>query len=422
MKFIHAADIHLDSPLIGLYRYEEAPVEEIRGATRQAFKNLIELAIAESVDFVLIAGDLYDGDWKDYRTGLFLAAQMAKLRESDIQVFIIAGNHDAESRITKYIRMPDNVKMFPAKKPDSIPISDSIVVHGQGFTSRAVYEDLSVNYPDHWPGYFNIGLLHTSADGREGHDPYAPCTLQGLLSKNYDYWALGHVHKREILHEEPLVLFPGNIQGRYIREVGNKGCTLVIEQDGKMISAEHHDLDVLRWSICRIDAARAVTGDEVLDHIESALREKLDQSEGRSLAIRIEVIGACKAHNDLSLNIDHWINNIYAIANDLSKGQIWIEKVGFKTQLSANLTEIIGRNDPLGSLIRTISNNDEKKQELVDFTHMFDDLHRKLPSELRSGDDPIDLQSPETFRSAIEDVKQLLLTRILTKGMTSENS
>ncbi len=111
IKFIHTADIHLDSPLRGLEYYEGAPVDSIRGATRQAFKNLVELAISEKVDFVLIAGDLYDGDWKDYNTGLFFASQMTNLREAGIRVFIVSGNHDAASQISRQLRMPENVKI-----------------------------------------------------------------------------------------------------------------------------------------------------------------------------------------------------------------------------------------------------------------------------------------------------------------------
>ncbi len=133
-KFIHAADLHLDSPLRGLDGYEGAPVEEIRGATRKALENLVDLAIAQSVDFLLIAGDIYDGDWRDYNTGLFFLAQMSRLREPGVRVFFIRGNHDASSQITRQLNLPDHVREFSTRKPETITLDDlGVAILGQGF-------------------------------------------------------------------------------------------------------------------------------------------------------------------------------------------------------------------------------------------------------------------------------------------------
>jgi DNA repair exonuclease SbcCD nuclease subunit len=186
LKFLHAADVHLDSPLRGLERYPGAPVEEIRAATRRAFENLVALAVEEEVGFVLLAGDLYDGDWKDYNTGLFFAAQMARLEEAGIRAFLIAGNHDAASQITRVLRPPANVKVFSTKRPETEILEDlGVAIHGQGFAQISVSEDLSAGYPRAVPHLFNIGMLHTSLDGRPGHASYAPCTVDGLRSRGY---------------------------------------------------------------------------------------------------------------------------------------------------------------------------------------------------------------------------------------------
>ncbi len=245
-KFIHTADIHLDSPLKGLEVHEDAPVEEIRGATRRALDNLIDLAIEEEVNFILIAGDLYDGDWKDYNTGLFFSARMGRLSKAGIKVFIVSGNHDAASQLTKTLPLPDNVTLFSSKKPQFRKLDDiGVIIHGQSYSYRAVTENLASQYPQYDSNYFNIGLLHTSLTGREGHENYAPCTLDDLKSKGYDYWALGHVHKREIISKDPWIVFPGNIQGRHIKETGAKGATLVTVEDGRIIKVEALELDVL---------------------------------------------------------------------------------------------------------------------------------------------------------------------------------
>ena len=222
-KFIHAADIHLDSPLRGLEQYEGAPVQEIRDAARRALANLVDLAIEQKVAFVLIAGDIYDGDWRDYNTGLYFVDQIRRLREANIRLYLISGNHDAANRMTRTLRMPENVTFFSADAPETALIPElDVAIHGQSFATAAVYEDLSEGYPAAKSGCINIGMLHTCASGREGHDRYAPCSIEGLKAKGYDYWALGHVHIREILSEKPLIAFSGNMQGRHVRETGAK--------------------------------------------------------------------------------------------------------------------------------------------------------------------------------------------------------
>ncbi|HDH05209.1 MAG TPA: DNA repair exonuclease [Nitrospirae bacterium] len=415
IKFIHTADIHLDSPLRGLECYEGAPVESIRGATRQAFKNLVESAISEEVDFILVAGDLYDGDWKDYNTGLFFASQMSKLREAGIRVFIVSGNHDAASRISRQLRLPDNVKIFSSKKPETITMDElDIAIHGQSFAGQAVTGDISAAYPDAIPGHFNIGLLHTSATGREGHEPYAPCTVQGLLSKGYDYWALGHVHKRETLHEDPRIIFPGCIQGRHIRETGEKGCALVSIDDGRIMEVEHKEIDVLRWGIRSVDVSEAESSGDVVDLVSAVVTEEAGKSNGRPLALRLLITGKSKAHAGLIANPEQCINDIRGIATDISNGDIWIEKVKIKTAAQIDIEEMRSRDDAIGELLRSIHDLGIDREALSRMMDEFSDLKRKLPIELRQGEDPVNLDDPGKLKEIIADVKQILLARLFS--------
>ena len=227
-RFLHAADIHLDSPLHGLSRYEGLPEDDIRGATRAAFDNLVQRAIDEDVDFVVIAGDLFDGEWKDMSTGLYFARAMGRLDRAEIPVFLLAGNHDAASVITRSIPWPPNVRLFSARRPETHLLAElQVAVHGQSFSTPAVTDNLVPSYPAAAEHHFNIGMLHTALAGRKGHADYAPCSLDDLKAKQYDYWALGHVHQHETVCEAPHVVFPGNIQGRTIRETGPKGAVIV---------------------------------------------------------------------------------------------------------------------------------------------------------------------------------------------------
>jgi DNA repair exonuclease SbcCD nuclease subunit len=419
-KFIHAADIHLDSSLHGLERYEGAPVEEIRSATRRAFDNLVELAIDEQVVFVLLAGDLYDGDWKDYNTGLYFVERMGRLREAGIRVFMVAGNHDAASQITKHLRLPDNVTLFATRAPERVVLDDlDVAIHGQGFATRVVTEDLSQAYLQADPQLFNIGLLHTCLDGKPGHEPYAPCTVDGLCSKGYQYWALGHVHKREEVSRDPWIVFPGNTQGRHIRESGAKGCTLVSIEDGEVVKVEHRDLDVLRWSPCKLDVGDSETVDAIYEQVRGALQNRLEDAKGRPVAARLILHGTCSTHSRLHADRERWTQEYRALAAGLGGAGIWLEKVFIETRPSICADEVFARDDALGGLLRSIRDMELDDNALQALGHEVFALRQKLPAEILSGLDPYDPIDPIQLKGTLEDIKELLVTRLMSTEHTS---
>jgi hypothetical protein len=416
LKFLHAADIHLDSPLRGLTRYEGAPVEEIRAASRRAFENLVALAVEEEVGLVLLAGDLYDGDWKDYNTGLFFAAQMAKLEAAGIRAFLVAGNHDAQSQITKVLRPPSNVKVFSTKRPETEVLEDlGVAIHGQGFAHAVVSEDLSAGFPPAVPHLFNIGLLHTSLDGRPGHDTYAPCTIDGLRSRGYQYWALGHVHEREVVARDPWIVFPGNLQGRHARETGAKGATLVsVLETG--VALEHRDLDVFRFTDRAVDLAAVSTPGEALARVRGALEHELAAADGRSLAVRLRLRGACPLHAELAGTPDHWREEVRALANGFGSGALWIEKVLFETRPAAEIETAFEREDALGGLLRTVrdfTTGDAAVAELAELAAGFAELRAKLPSELFADPEALDPTKPARLQGLLDEVRDLLVARLL---------
>lgn len=417
MKFLHAADVHLDSPLRGLERYAGAPVEQIRGASRRAFENLVDLAIEESVGFVLLAGDLYDGDWKDYNTGLFFIHQMGRLQEAGIPALVIAGNHDAASQITRVLRPPENVHLFSTREAETRVLDQfGVAVHGQGFATRSVTDDLTRAYPPARPDLFNIGLLHTSLDGRPGHEPYAPCSLDGLRSRGYQYWALGHVHRREVVARDPWVLFPGNTQGRHARETGAKGCSLVDMEDGQVAGVEHRPLDLVRWMDCRVDLTDAVSPDEVYDRVGSALSAAIDSADGRLVAARIRLSGPCAVHARLRADREQVINQCRALAATLPGGDPWVEKVVIDTHRPRSAMEALTRDDAFGGLLRSIRDLELDAERLSLLAGEFADLSTKLPVELRSGVEGFDPTRHEFLADCLEDVRELLLERLLGRS------
>ncbi|MGH6846128.1 MAG: metallophosphoesterase family protein [Methylocella sp.] len=203
-RFIHAADLHLDSPLIGLAKKSEDCAAHLDDASRRAFDNLVALAIEEDCRLIVIAGDIFDGQWRDYRTGLFFLDRMRRLRQAGIRVIVIAGNHDAENRFAGRLEYSGNVRLLSARRPESVAIDElGAVVHGRSFPRRDVMDNIALEYPSPVPGRFNIGMLHTSCGGSEGHASYAPCTVAQLVNHGYQYWALGHVHTRRELSTAP---------------------------------------------------------------------------------------------------------------------------------------------------------------------------------------------------------------------------
>lgn len=413
MKFLHTADIHLDSPVAGLSTTPGIPLERLREATRQALVNLVDYAIAEAVDFLVIAGDLYDGTWRDYSTGLFLIRQMARLAEADIPVYIVLGNHDAESRLTRQLKLPDNVYVFPADRPHTVVRRDkAIALHGRSFPTAAVGENLALAYPPAEPGLFNIGLLHTGAGGREAHANYAPCALADLLGKGYDYWALGHVHAHEVIHEHPHVVFPGNLQGRHVCETGAKGFVLVRVEQDRTVAVDLVAADVVRWFCCTVDLSRACDFDGVLEAIDEGLAAICAEACERLAVVRLILAGTSPAHGVLVRRRDQLIAECQAAALR-APGELCLEAVRLETRPAFDLAAGARRPDAIGALIRSIDAMAGDAAARAALAGELNELVSRLPDELKADwcdDGGLDGARLDAVVAAARD---LLVARIL---------
>ncbi|PCK22249.1 DNA repair exonuclease [Bacillus pumilus] len=231
LTFIHAADLHLDSPFAGMSNIPSQIFKRLKESTFQSAKNMFDLAIGRAVDFVLLSGDLFDESNRSLKAQLFLRNQFLRLQTHGIEVFIIYGNHDHLGGEWTSIEWPENVHVFSSSTPSeqSFYRGEQLVasIYGFSYKERAVYENMTSHYVKTTDAAYHIAMLHGTLAGQEGHDAYAPFQLQQLLSQDLDYWALGHIHKRALLHEDPLIIYPGNVQGRHIKETGEKGCYVV---------------------------------------------------------------------------------------------------------------------------------------------------------------------------------------------------
>ena len=413
LKFIHTADIHLDSPLHRLEAYEGVPRQEIRQASRRAMENLIDLALAESVDFVLIAGDLFDGDWQDYHTGLYFVAQMHRLKTAAIPVFMVSGNHDAASQISRRLPYPDNVHRFDHRAPQTRRLEAlKVALHGQSFAQPAVMRNLALGYPEPLPGYFNIGLLHTSLNGREGHAPYAPCTLADLDARGYDYWALGHVHAFEMVAQAPPVVFPGCIQGRHIRETGPKGAVVVSVAEDETPAVAHQPLDVIRWASLDVDLTGVDAPQAGLDRFLAVLSEVVQAHDPLPLIVRVAFSGTTAVHQAMAGDPDHWKEAVRSTALAQFGERVWIERVTVAARLPGTVLPGHRIPGPLRELDQVIAAIEDDEDLLRSLGDELNSLFRKLPAEYRRGPRAIDPTDPEHLRRIVAQAQAILIQNL----------
>jgi DNA repair exonuclease SbcCD nuclease subunit len=394
IRFIHAADIHLDSPLKGLANRHNLPTDKILAATRDALVNLVTLAIDQKVDFVLLAGDIYDGDPEDLKANFHFNQQMGRLNQKNIKVVMITGNHDAKSKISKPLSPPKNLTILSAHQPESCEIIKEgeviAIIHGQGFLNQAEPRNLAGTYPAPVAGKLNIGILHTSLDGREGHANYAPTTTNELINKGYSYWALGHVHTREEVHQKPYIIFPGNIQGRHIRETGAKGCYLVTFNDNREAHLEFKPLDVFRWEAITVN----LDGIEEESEFEGKLAETV---ESKKLpfneiphGIRIILKGNTSIHSWLICSQNRISENIQGIFDGISAGNLFLEQIKVETsnESTAIQNETLGE-DALSILkqeIEKLKKNPKDLETLLKETPLAK-LNKEIPGDWKAKDD-----------------------------------
>lgn len=402
VTIVHAADLHIDSPLRGLSNYPGAPADEIRAATRRALENLVAAAEERRADLLVIAGDVFDGTWTDFNTGLFFVQQLQRLHESGIPTVIVHGNHDAESLITNRLHLPPSARALRADEAETIVFDDiGVAVHGQSYAQRAVTTDLAAAYPAPVAGLFNLGLLHTALDGRADHDTYAPCSLATLRRRGYDYWALGHVHTRELVSADPWVVFPGNLQGRHARETGPKGAAVVTIAGNGQASVEELTCDVVRWAVAAVDISDCGGLDDVLALTLPAIETAEASAAGRLVAVRVALRGHAEIAGALLADEDHVTAEVRALAMRFAR--VWVEQVRIEARAATATDARLGGY--VAGAAAAVRSDTEALRTLVA------DLSAKLPPELRTSAG-LALLSDEWLLDRAAEAEDLLRARL----------
>ncbi len=372
-RFVHAADLHIDSPFRGLRDVDKRVGERLRQSTFEAFNNMINLCIDEQVDFLVIAGDIYDGADRSVRAQLRFRDGMRRLSEAGISVYIVHGNHDPLDGWLSAVSWPEGVHIFGAEpewKTVELNGEPLAAIQGVSFPTREVRENLVARFetPDS-NSPFTIGLLHTNVGGNPDHDNYAPCSLDDLRLTALDYWALGHVHTRQTLRRQsPAVVYPGNIQGRHPNETGPRGCMMVDVSEEGSINTRFHALDVVRWEPTDVDISEITSIDKLEDAIEQKLDDLAVKAEGRDVICSLTLSGRGSMHHELARQgaVEDLLTELRATASEAP--WVWVERIYDRTRPEIDLDSRSEADDFLGATLRTAAkalDDKEGVQELA---------------------------------------------------------
>ncbi|MDM5153713.1 DNA repair exonuclease [Bacillus sp. DX1.1] len=362
VKFIHAADLHLDSPFKGLEMNVPTRVwERMKQSTFQSFERIVDKAIQERVDFVLLAGDLYDAETRSLRAQVFVREQMKRLSQYEIPVYIIHGNHDHLGGSWAAIEFPENVHVFtePYVEEKSFYKDGELLasIYGFSYLQQAVTDNMTDQYNKMSDAPFHIGMLHGSVEGDAEHNRYAPFQLRELKEKQFDYWALGHIHKREILSEEPYMIYPGNIQGRHRKETGEKGAYVVTLTEQEMACSFFSAADVI-WEETEIVIDELQTVDNLMEACTEAINEWRKEEEGTLLTVVFTGQGPLSSY----LRDEKRVEEIFHIlaAGEERRDFVYVIKWRNETISFADIERLKEENHFVGSVL----------QELESFSNM----------------------------------------------------
>ncbi|MFK7861485.1 MAG: exonuclease SbcCD subunit D [Granulosicoccus sp.] len=378
IKLIHTADVHLDSPLQTLALRDPDLREKVQCASRNAFTRIVDQAIEHQVAAVMIAGDLFDGAARSAKTAAFLLVELRRLEQASIRVFYIKGNHDAENPLTGETALPENVHVFDGNGGKEQLASSGVWIHGVSFSERKAVKSLLGKFDAPVPDAINIGMLHTSLNGSASHDVYAPCTVQELIDTGFDYWALGHIHKRQTHSKDPWIVMPGIPQGRDIGEPGSQSATLITIDEGEITTSEFPTSGIeFSTMLLDISALQDVTALHAL--AKEALHQLLGALQSDDGIVRIKLQGQSDLRWQLLRDRDQWAETFKLLCRET--GRLWMEKLIFdidETPKSVSDKSALGELSTLMSAIRGEEAFNEEAIALID------DVLSGLPPSERS--------------------------------------
>lgn len=415
-SFIHTADLHLDSPFRGISEVHEKIGLELTEATFRTFNKMIDLCIEKQVDFLLITGDIYDGADRSLRAQLLFRDGLKRLSESGIKAYIVHGNHDPLDGWSANLDWPKNVHIFKGKSVEKVLVEkdgeEMAQIYGISFHNREIKTNLTNKFPkisQSKKALFTIGMLHCNVGTNTGHEPYAPCTLQDLITRNFDYWALGHVHKKAIINEDnPLVIYPGNPQGLHPKETGARGCFLVNVNENGEPTAEFIEIGFIKWFEEELSIDFLYTEQELISKIHNYIENIREEAGERSSVCRIILTGRSALHSSIARKgvLDDILRDIRE-DEEGEKQFVWIESIEDNTNPEIDRKSLLERKDFIGDLVRLFEEFSHDKTKIAELKEFLEPLFtspggRKLL-------EPID---DEDFLDLIKKAETLCLDKL----------
>ena len=388
--FIHAADMHLDTPFEGIARVSPAVAAQLRDASLEAFDALVDCAIRNDAAFVLLAGDNYDGAERGVRAQLRMLRGLERLSARGIQTFIVNGNHDPPEGWSAVKSWPEGVKVFGHEAVESAAVEREGVrlatVHGISFSQRTAGENLAARFTRASAPGFHVGLLHCSAGVNTEHESCCPTTVRDLQAAGMNYWALGHIHKREFLCEGgPWIVYPGNLQGRSAKpsECGAKGAVVVEVDGGQVARVEFAPVDRVRFVVAPVDVSTLADLPELRRMLVRRLEQLRKEHEGRGLLVRAVLRGRGGVHRDLIR-----AGAAEALCEDL-RGEckdmepfVWWESIQDATRPNLDTEQVRKRGDFLSELVKVAERIGAGEEERAAF---FREVCANLPAARLQG-------------------------------------
>ena len=408
-SFIHTADLHLDSPFAGLRQVDGAVTSLIKDATFRAFDNVVDLALAKKVDFLLVAGDVYDAADRSLRAQLKFADGLKKLTNSGIRCFVCHGNHDPLDGWSASLRWPEGVHIF-GPELESIPLAlggeDDVVVHGISYPKSQIDEDFGKGFRRQGSYPFQIGLLHCSLGSDPAHETYAPRTMDELVSADLDYWALGHVHTYRVLKDgRPFIAYPGNTQGLHIREPGPRGC-LIVQVDGQgTVDARFEPTDAVRWFSEELRIDDLETEADLIEELERSCDEIRHEAQGRPAIARITIAGRSVLHP--VLRKPQVVGDLTERLRETgleSSPSLWIEGIQVQTNTPIDLDSRRKSADFLGEVLRLI---EDSRQNPTGLKEMISELYHD-----RRGRRFLEVPAEEDLMQILAEVESMCLDEL----------
>ena len=382
LRFIHAADLHLDSPFIGIKSVAPDNVASaLQDATFGTYEKIINMCIDERVDALLVAGDVYDSVDRSLRAQLKFVEGLKRLDDAGIRSFVCHGNHDPLDGWEARLDYPAGCTRF-GTKAESVPVFEDdperAVVHGISYATRDVYDNLAPRLGKGDLKVFSIGLMHANVGSDTIHENYAPCSLEDLERSDINYWALGHVHTRQVLSQEtPTVVYPGNPQGRHPNEPGVRGVYLVEVDDAGYVRLDFRSVDIVRWERTVLDISQMDAEQDLIDGIDQSIDDALNGADGRSLVVRTTLAGRGVLHG--SLRQPEFLEHVMEVVNDewaVRSPFVWCESIEDETAAPFNRQKRIEGSDFLAEVLKTADRAKEDADLLARLRDGLSDLYQ----------------------------------------------